>query len=106
MNETPGGEVPPGNYVRKGIVTMLSIASKSINWRKNTQAAVEARVRRSLAREGLKLHRCPSTSRWHHEVGDHYVADAATRFILDKHVDLEELARDLGVLATGEVIVE
>jgi hypothetical protein len=93
----------------KGTTTMETTRTTSSRvyckpWRKNTQAAVEARVRRALRREGRTLHRCPSTSRWHHDVGDHYVADAATRFILDKHVDLEDLARDLGALDAGQSI--
>jgi hypothetical protein len=71
-----------------------------------TRRAVEARVRRKLARDGESLHRCAQGSRWYSDLGDYYTADIATAFTCRTHLHLEDLARELGVLAEGVEITD
>jgi hypothetical protein len=70
-----------------------------------TTAAVEARVRRALAREGEVL-RKPRSDRERRELGDYFTVNAHTRFPERGWLNLDELARECGVLRPFEVIEE
>jgi hypothetical protein len=69
-----------------------------------TTFALACRVRRRLARDRQLLRRCWPWDTRHAERGDYYVAEAHTHHVA-RHVNVEQLARDLGVLPNG-VIVE
>jgi hypothetical protein len=70
-----------------------------------TTFALACRVRRRLARDRQLLRRCWPWDTRHAERGDYYVAEAHTHHVVARHVNVEQLARDLGVLPDG-VIVE
>jgi uncharacterized C2H2 Zn-finger protein len=74
--------------------------------RSATRRAVEARVRRKLARDGESLHRCARGTRWYSSLGDYYLTDDTTRFVARTHLHLDDLARELGVLAEGVEITD
>jgi hypothetical protein len=70
-----------------------------------TTPALAARVRRRLARERQLLRRCSPWSEQHATLGDYYLVAGHTHEVVARHVNVEQLARDLGVLPDG-VIVE
>ena len=84
---------------------MVQMTFERIRRRKNTTAAVEARVRRTLARDGQVL-RKPRGERERAELGDYFTADAHTGNPDRRHCDLEQLAREYDVLRLDEVIAE
>ncbi len=72
-----------------------------------TRRAVEARVRRKLAQEGEVLRKTRPGKTWaKHDCGDYYVVDVATNGVVAAHCDLEDLARELSVLAEGVEITD
>lgn len=75
-------------------------------WRKNTSAAVEARVRRALAREGEVLRRTRPGTPEAAEFGAYWTADPHTGNRVRWHLCLETLAREVNALRAGEVIEE
>ena len=74
-------------------------------WRCNSTVAVERRVRRALARDGQVLHKCRPESRDYLGYGPYYVVDERNCVVSAQH-DLDDLARECGVLRPGEVIEE
>jgi hypothetical protein len=68
--------------------------------------AVERRVARRLFSDGLVLHKCATRSRWHRTLGDYFLTRAADWFVVATHQRLDELARDVGVLAANQTIVD
>lgn len=69
-----------------------------------TTPDLAARVRRRLARDRQLLRRCSPWSEHHAERGDYYLVAAHTHDVLARHVNVEELARDLGVLPEHVVV--
>jgi hypothetical protein len=69
-----------------------------------TTPALAARVRRRLARERQLLRRCWPWDARHAERGDYFVLAAHTHDVLARHVNVEELARDLGLLPEHVVV--
>ncbi len=67
--------------------------------------AVEQRINRKLAEKRQRLMRSRS-ERARAEVGDHYVVDVDRNLLVLHHVNLEALARKLGVLAEWEAIAD
>ena len=61
------------------------------------------RINRNLAPQKQKLKACRS-DRWRDDLGDYYVIDVEINGVLHKHVDLEALGRELGVLAEWETV--
>ena len=61
-----------------------------------TKKAVIARINRKLAHQ-YEMLRTTRGSRAYADFGDHYVVSAYGG-IVDRHVDVEELGRELGVL--------
>jgi len=60
-----------------------------------------ARINRKLALQNQKLHK--SRPRMgHNELGDYYIKDFNRNFIVDKNVDIERVARELGLIETPE----
>ena len=68
-----------------------------------TERAIEARVRRALQAEGQVL-RKPRGNRERQELGDYFTADGHTGNLDRWHCNLEQLARECGVLRADEVI--
>lgn len=69
-----------------------------------TTPALAAQVRRRLARDRQLLRRCWPWDTRHAERGDYYVAEAHTHRVVARHVDVEQLARDLGVMPENVVV--
>ena len=70
-----------------------------------TTPALAARVRRRLARERQLLRRCSPWSEHHATLGNYYIVAAYSHDVLARHVNVEELARGLGVMP-DHVVVE
>lgn len=70
-----------------------------------SESVIEARVRRALARDGEVLHKVRPESRDYHGYGPYYIVDERNCVVSAQH-DLDDLAREYGVLRTGEVIAE
>lgn len=73
---------------------------------KVTRRALEARLRRHLAAEGLSLKKCRSDSRWHNDFGDYYAVDASANAVRDTHIDLEGWTREAGLLKPFEELTD
>jgi hypothetical protein len=69
-----------------------------------TTPALAARVRRRLARERQLLRRCSPWSEQHATLGNYYIVAAHSHDVLARHVNVEELARDLGLLPEHVVV--
>jgi hypothetical protein len=69
-----------------------------------TTPALAARVRRRLARDRQLLRRCYPWDTRYAERGDYYVIAAHTHHVVARHVSVEQLARDLGVLPENVVV--
>lgn len=71
-----------------------------------TMRALLARINRKLANEGQagRAIKAPRGERLQQEVGDYYVIDYSMNAIMSKHVDPEELGRELGVLHPWEEV--
>ena len=69
-----------------------------------TTPALAARVRRRLARERQLLRRCSPWSEQHATLGNYYIAAAFSHDVLARHVNVEELARNLGLLPDHLVV--
>ena len=67
---------------------------------------VLARVNRKLAVEGSVLRRCRQDSRNHDQLGDYYMVNLNSNGIFKTQCELEEEARELGVLGEWEVLAE
>jgi len=68
-----------------------------------TTSALIARINRSLAPDYLKLRKTRG-QRANIDLGDYYVHDYFRSAVVDKFVDLESFARDIGVLKEYEVV--
>ncbi len=55
----------------------------------------QKRINRLLAAYGECLRKSRSGSRWENELGEYYVVDVSANFIVEKHVDLNELEERL-----------
>jgi hypothetical protein len=69
-----------------------------------TTPALAARVRRRLARERQLLRRCSPWSEQHATLGNYYIVAAHSHDVLARHVNVEQLARDLGLLPENVVV--
>jgi hypothetical protein len=69
-----------------------------------TTPALAARVCRRLARERQLLRRCSPWSEQHATLGNYYIVAAYTHDVLARHVNVEELARDLSLLPEHVVV--
>jgi len=70
-----------------------------------TMRALIQRINRILAKDTEKL-KIPRSNRARQELGEFYVLDLRINGVLQKHVDPEELGRELGVLQDYERVVE
>jgi hypothetical protein len=65
--------------------------------------ALVQRVNRALKKKG-RLLKAARGERARTEVGDYYLIDVERNFLTDKHVNVEVLGRELGVLQPWEVL--
>ena len=68
-----------------------------------TEKAIIARVNRKLA-ANLERLRKPRTERARLDVGELCIFDMRQRFVTETHVDLSDLAMELGALNPGEIV--
>ena len=66
-----------------------------------TEGALIKRINRKLAKDGERLRRSRS-ARMFSSVGDVYRLNVNRNFVVDHHVDVETLARDLGCMHENE----
>lgn len=64
--------------------------------------ALEARIIRLLAPQKKTIRRCREDSVWYADLGSCYTLDLEANCITAKHVDIEALGRELGVLKEWE----
>jgi type IV secretory pathway VirD2 relaxase len=67
-----------------------------------SERALFQRVDRKLRQDGRRLRRAREGTNTETSVGRYYAIDVRGNFVTDSHVDLEELARELEVLAGWE----
>ena len=70
-----------------------------------TVSAIVKRINRKLAADYEKL-RASRGARAEMDLGRFFIINVNRNFIVEKHVDVEELARRLNVLADWESVVE
>lgn len=63
------------------------------------------RVNKKLAPQ-RRLRTCRRGTRWWSELGDFHLVNVPYNVIIERHVDLEELARKLGVLKDWETVAD
>ena len=66
-----------------------------------TQRALIQRINRALEKEGQIL-KTTRGNKWRSSLGDYYVVDLNRNTMISTHVDLEELGREIKVLAPYE----
>ena len=70
-----------------------------------SERALEARVKRSLEKDGKLLKKCRSDSRFYDDLGDYYIVSTANT-IEAKRCSLAQLADDLDALKDYETLEE
>ncbi|MCW5756977.1 MAG: hypothetical protein KIT54_07070 [Phycisphaeraceae bacterium] len=71
-----------------------------------SERALFGRVNRALQREGQSLRRCRIDSRDYANLGRYFVVDDSRNYVVGKDIDLEELAREVGVLRGYETLAQ
>lgn len=66
-----------------------------------SERALVARINRKLRQDAEALHRSRGTRFWS-DLGDYYIVDFRRNSLVRGHVDIEELAHELGVLKPWE----
>ena len=74
------------------------------NLPKITKSALLRRVNRKLAHDQEKVIVSRIDSDAYREFGRYYLQDTHANRVIGSHLDLEELARDLGVLGAAECV--
>ena len=67
-----------------------------------TELALLARINRKLTPRDTQLKRCPTDNPRYLQVGRFYHIATPTGAVLADHIDIECMARELGVLGEGE----
>jgi hypothetical protein len=68
------------------------------------ELAVSYRVRRRLKAQGKNLRHCGEGSLRIDELGRWFIVDIATNSVVERNVDLEAVARELGALRPSESV--
>lgn len=69
-----------------------------------TESALVARINRKLAPEHQKVCKCRESSSAFNDLGRFYVLDTYRNAIENSHIDIENFARELGVMRPEESI--
>jgi GTPase involved in cell partitioning and DNA repair len=77
-----------------------------MNTKTITESSLVRRINRALSHHGQILRKCRVDSRYYPEYGDYYCVDIQTRGINEKHVDIDDLARELQVIKDYELRYE
>ena len=72
--------------------------------RQISETALEKRISRKLAHDGLALRKCRSLTWLEVNLGARYVLDLQRNTVVRKHVDLDTLGRNLGVISASETL--
>ena len=67
--------------------------------------ALIQRINRNLAKDQKQL-KSTRGDRWRNELGDYYIIDENLNAVIEKHVTLEVLGRDLCCLSAWEAVSE
>lgn len=67
-----------------------------------SERALLARINRRLAAKGQAVKKCREQSRWHKDLGSHYLVDVRANLIAATDVDLGDTAKELGLLKPYE----
>ncbi len=70
-----------------------------------SQRALLQRINRALAKDEEMVKRLRG-EKWEHEMGRYFKVDFNRNFVLEKHVDLEATAKELGVIKPWEKMAE
>ena len=70
-----------------------------------SERALVQRLNRRLTKQNEQLCACRQNSRDWPDLGDYYLVDTEINGIVGKHVDLENLAKEFGVLRGYECLV-
>ena len=70
-----------------------------------TEKNVFARLKRHYAKQGMSLKKCRD-GKWINTTGRYGLVDDSTNGWVDHHIDLEQRARDEGVLRPTESVAE
>ncbi len=68
--------------------------------------AIQQRINRKLAARGETLKKCPVKSQWFSDLGGYYCVNTNHNHLTSTHIDLEEMGRELGVLAEWETVID
>jgi hypothetical protein len=71
-----------------------------------TTGALVKRINRRLTEQGRKLKKTRGGGWRRHDLGDYHAQDLYRNDVVRRHVKLDALARELGVLADSEEVVE
>lgn len=71
-----------------------------------SERALLARMNRKMASDEIQVKKSRIGSSVHQELGDYYSIDLKRNVVDSKHIDLEALARQLGVLAAFEELAK
>ncbi len=66
-----------------------------------SRRALVQRINRRQRNDGRMLRKART---WNADTGDNYILDTNTNFVVRGHVDLEQTARQLGVLSIAEEV--
>jgi hypothetical protein len=69
-----------------------------------TERALLRRINRKLAKDQEVVRRCRENSRGFHDLGTYYRVDLTTNLVVDTHIDIETLGRELDVLGESESV--
>ena len=71
----------------------------------STRAIIQ-RINRKLAPKYRQLKRCRENSQGWDSLGDYYIVDLCQNAVVDTHVKVESLARELKAIGEWEIVVE
>jgi hypothetical protein len=71
-----------------------------------SKRALSQRINRHLKKQNEYLCACRENWRGYTTVGDHYVIDTSLNAIVHKHVNIEDFAREIGVIKPYECLEE
>lgn len=71
-----------------------------------SEKALIARINRKLKHENESLKKTRPDSKWINDLGDYYLVHTLLNTIEAQHINLDEFAREIGVLADFEKIAD
>lgn len=90
-------------------LTMLALGMRvpsSSSWNTLTKLTLKNRINNQLCMDGSFMQVMKSVPKNRHALGDYFLWDLQTNFIVGTHVDLEVLGQELGVISPDESLVQ